>query len=229
MENQTGYDLNAAVENWRRELAAQPSLTADERREVETHLRDAISAFQQRGLNDEDSFWLARRRVGQPQQLGEEFAKNDPVKMWRERLFWMVLALFLMVTVGRVPFLASTFFLDENQGVVGVLFYLFYLIPAAVVILLGAGKMTRQFSKLTELINGRFRLASVAIILILASSFFDYLAVPHMNSIVAKSGAHELPQSSFSFGLGDVLVLLIPAVLLIWLFPKGNREQLWRA
>src|ERR1019366_7439022 len=92
MENQTRYDLNAATENWRQELASQPNLASDDRRELETHLRDAIAGFQQRGLNGEESFWLPRRRMGQPQQLGEEFVKADPAKVWRERVFWMVLA-----------------------------------------------------------------------------------------------------------------------------------------
>jgi hypothetical protein len=93
MENQTRFDLNAAVENWRNELAAQPNLASDDRRELETHLRDAIAGFQQRGLNDEESFWLARRRVGQPQQLVEEFVKANPNAIWRERVFWMANAL----------------------------------------------------------------------------------------------------------------------------------------
>ncbi len=93
MENQTRFDLNAAIENWRNELAAQPNLASDDRRELETHLRDAIAGFQQRGLNDEESFWLARRRIGQPQQIGEEFVKADPATVWRERAFWMVLTL----------------------------------------------------------------------------------------------------------------------------------------
>ena len=77
MENQTRFDLNAAVENWRNELTAQPNLASDDRRELETHLRDAIAGFQQRGLNDEESFWLARKRVGQPQKLSDEFVKNN--------------------------------------------------------------------------------------------------------------------------------------------------------
>src|SRR5258708_21486201 len=96
MENQTRYDLNAAVENWRNELAVQPNLASDDRRELETHLRDLISEFRRKGLNDEESFWLARRRVGQPPQLGEEFVKADPAKVWRERVFWMVVAMFLI-------------------------------------------------------------------------------------------------------------------------------------
>ncbi len=89
MENQTRYDLNAAIENWRQELAAQANLTAEVRRELETHLRDALAGFQQRGLTDEESFWLARRRVGQPELLGKEFVKADPMAVWRERILWM--------------------------------------------------------------------------------------------------------------------------------------------
>jgi hypothetical protein len=93
METQTHYDLNTAIENWRSGLAAQPNLTAEVRRELETHLRDAITGFQQRGLNDEESFWLACKQVGQPPQLGEEFVKADPAAIWRERVFWMSISL----------------------------------------------------------------------------------------------------------------------------------------
>ena len=92
MEHQTRFDLSAAIENWRTELATQPNLTAEVRRELETHLRDAITGFHQRGLNEEESFWLACRRIGQPQPLGEEFVKANPAAVWRERVFWMAIA-----------------------------------------------------------------------------------------------------------------------------------------
>jgi hypothetical protein len=95
MENQTRFDLNAAVEKWRLELAAQAKLASDDRRELEAHLRDAIADFQQRGLNDEECFWLARRRAGQPQELGEEFVKANPAKFYRERAFWLAFGLLI--------------------------------------------------------------------------------------------------------------------------------------
>ena len=110
MENQTRFSLNAAIENWRSELAAQPNLTPDDRRELETHLRDAIAGFQQHGLNDEESFWLARRRIGQPQPLGQEFMKADSVIIWRERIFWMAVALvasFAFMTYEVWPIIAG--------------------------------------------------------------------------------------------------------------------------
>jgi len=93
METQTRFDLNAAIANWQQELAAQPDLTPEVRRELETHLRDTIAELQQRGLNNEESFWLAHRRTGRPQQLSEEFAKGDPSNAWRDRVFWIVTGL----------------------------------------------------------------------------------------------------------------------------------------
>src|SRR5690349_18129012 len=93
METQTRFDLNAAILNWQDELVAQPGLTLEVRRELETHLRDTIRELQQRGLNNEESFWLARRRTGTPQQLGEEFAKEDSTRAWRDRILWIAVGL----------------------------------------------------------------------------------------------------------------------------------------
>jgi hypothetical protein len=89
----TFFDLTAALENWRAEPAAQPSLSPDDRRELETHLRDTFAELKARGLSEEEAFWLARRRVGQTHQLAAEFVKDDPTQAWRERLFWITIAL----------------------------------------------------------------------------------------------------------------------------------------
>ena len=96
METQTRFDLDAAIAKWQQELAAQADLAPIVRRELETHLRDTVRELQGRGLGNEESFWLARRRVGQPGQLGEEFAKSDPANLWRERTFCIATALLVV-------------------------------------------------------------------------------------------------------------------------------------
>jgi hypothetical protein len=96
MEPQTRFNLNDAIRNWQQALAAQPGLAPECCLELESHLRDSIAKLQQRGLNEEESFWLARRRVGSPQKLSEEFDKANPARAWRERLFWMALALLII-------------------------------------------------------------------------------------------------------------------------------------
>jgi hypothetical protein len=109
MENQTRYDLNAAVENWRNELAAQPNLASDDRRELETHLRDAIAGFQQRGLNDEESLWLAREKIGQLRLIGKEFKKvgaiywNRPMALTALGIFVVSLFLPAYAAIGMWP------------------------------------------------------------------------------------------------------------------------------
>jgi hypothetical protein len=129
METQTRFDLNATMEYWRQELASHPELAPEVRRELETHLRDTVAELQRRGLNDEESFWLARRRVGQPKQLGEEFVKADPAKVWRERVFWMAISL-----VGSYVFMTwkdlFASWLNQSSWV-----ECFYLIPVLVLIL----------------------------------------------------------------------------------------------
>jgi hypothetical protein len=76
MENQTRYDLNAAVENWRNELAAQPNLASDDRRELETHLRDAIERRMKSGMDAQRAFEAAVQRIGKSRALNSEFKKN---------------------------------------------------------------------------------------------------------------------------------------------------------
>jgi hypothetical protein len=230
MENETRFDLNAAIENWRQELSAQPDIASEDRRELETHLCDAIAGFQQRGLNDDESFWLARRRVGQSQQLGEEFVKVDPAKVWRERVFWMLLAIFLSGTVGGLA--SSILFalvpVNSNSTVTvamqAALFFLASLIPMAIAVSLAKGKLVALFSKLTLLVDNRRRLATTAIICIVLSSLIKIAAYA---SFYSRMNVHHA--NPFLQGLTSAICPLIIALLLVWLMPPQNRKTPRRA
>ena len=225
MEPQTRYDLNAAVENWRVELAAQPDLTAEVRRELETHLRDAIVGFQQRGLNDEESFWLACRRVGQPPQLGEEFAKADPAAVWRDRVFWMVVALFLSATWGRGMVSLTYLFTPTVYGTPGLIHHLITMtIPLAAAVLLGYGKMVRPFSKLTRLLKNRRRLLRAAIVTIAISAMCDAVGQQHLASVI-HGPTFSAWQSLILFSMYPLIV----AIALVWLMPTQNQKTPKRA
>ncbi len=109
MEPQTRFDLNIALQHWREELAAQASLTAEDRRELEAHLNDTVAELRGRGLSDQEAFWLACRRVGQPEQLAQEFAKDNPASVWRQRVFWLAAGLLGM----RLWMGPPAYFLEE--------------------------------------------------------------------------------------------------------------------
>jgi hypothetical protein len=245
MENQTRFDLNAAVENWRNELAAQPNLASDDRRELETHLRDAIAGFQQRGLNDEESFWLARKRVGQPQQIGEEFVKADPAKVWRERAFWGMLVLFLssiLISVIRVmafnlqivrtPLESDS--LQMTQEIArDVVISSPILIPLVIAMLVRSEKIVHRLSKLTRLIENRLRLTiGVFGIIAIAAAFVVVAAIMHNAKI--KSMGLDLPRLHLTVSIRQVLLStcfypLMIALVLVLLLPPQNRKTPKRA
>jgi hypothetical protein len=250
MENQTRFDLNAAMESWRNELAGQPNLASDDRRELETHLRDAIAGFQQRGLNDEESFWLARRRVGQPQQLGEEFVKADPAKIWRERAFWMVLAsLVLTLCATSVDFVCDFFqglLFKDSLSIGGLGFFtdcfrlFFYWLPiSACVLLLAKGRFAFNSPRLLDFFHSRFRLGMTAILWILVNvGVYAGQSWPRFQALKHSYAKHPSVDfmSGFTFWIDFWNSLLPMAVwplllvaLMVWLMPTQNRKTPKRA
>ncbi len=220
MENQTRFDLNAAVENWRNELAAQPNLASDDRRELETHLRDTIAGFQHRGLNDEESFWLARLRVGQTQQIGEEFAKTNPTAIWRERLFWMLNALLFLNLWGRFTATILMRHTDFNIPITNFLNGLAYIVPVfCCVIFISNNRLQNGVKSLGYIFQSRTRFLLFGLLFILA---VDFETAPFVSRFT-------MPQMFFVRLLYDLPANFSLIALIAWLLPPQNRKTPKRA
>ena len=87
MGTQNSFNLNQALARWRLELAQQ-GVRAAEANELESHLHDSMKDLQNRGLSEEEGFWIARHRLGTAPELADQFAKADPGRMWKDRIFW---------------------------------------------------------------------------------------------------------------------------------------------
>jgi hypothetical protein len=233
MENQTRFDLNAAVENWRSELTAQPPLTSENRRELETHLRDALTELKARGLSDEESFWLARRRVGQPQKLAEEFAKADPTKVWRERVFWMWLALFLSCTLED-SFKSLTWLVMPKTPLHDSAFWLRSIIQTAILLIpilagvflvmsLAKGKFVSQFSRLMLLLAQR-RLLAIAVFACIILSFAVRLVDLEVYYLSIVKSLPNMPMPILQM-ISPFLYMVIVGFILIWLAPEEKQTK----
>jgi hypothetical protein len=108
VENHPCFNLTVARENWRQELLAQRSLSAEARRELSAHLQDTFEELRGRGLNEEESFWLARKRTGELQLLNLEF----------KRAMKTTLHHWTMAFAAWIVFIVSFFLpaLDEMPG-----------------------------------------------------------------------------------------------------------------
>lgn len=238
MENKTRFDLNAAIENWRNELAAQPNLAPDDRRELETHLRDAIAGFQKRGLNDEESFWLARRRVGHVQQLGEEFVKADPAKVWRGRVFWVAIALLMLQIWDSINFYFVA--LMPNVLAVGDNVYsrllsstIFCGPIVLIAIFLVLGRMNKESVVWNYLFSSRLLFVVWAAVLILAANILHEYSQKLYFYHTLPIEFRKTPNLGLKFfGLSFLFGFTRPCLLIAltaWLMPTQNRKTPKRA
>jgi hypothetical protein len=114
MENQDRFDLEQALRALREDCASRPGISFDNARELESDLRERVADLLKQGLNEKEAFSKALRQVGSPAELAREFARENPLAVWRERLFWIVAAGFAvsvwsLLTDGPLLWLVNTF------------------------------------------------------------------------------------------------------------------------
>jgi len=69
------FDLETAIRQWKKALAANPALEDGQRAELETCLRDEIADLVRRGLSPEEAFRQVSTEMGKADKIGTEFFK----------------------------------------------------------------------------------------------------------------------------------------------------------
>jgi hypothetical protein len=103
------FDLDEAVRDWRQRLNDQPDIQEGDLEELEDHLREGVTELQAGGLNDEEAFLIAARRLGDPQVLAGEFAVADPGLRRRVRLRWMAIGALAVIALIFVADIVADF------------------------------------------------------------------------------------------------------------------------
>jgi hypothetical protein len=244
METQTRFNLAAAVENWRRELAAQPGIMPDDCRELEVHLLDSIAQLRKVGLGEEEAFWLARRRIGLPKEICEEFGKENPAKVWRDRLLWIAVALLglqlwesacfsltsplviIAATMKSVPTWLDA--VREARNLIGN--ELIYVVTAIwFAIQVHRGRMGRLLSVWEFLSQSRLRFLSVSVPLVLTLFALENLSLlPFGEFAVSRNDELLLLHTFRDFGYQFLLSAISPLAMvgfIAWLIPGRQKEE----
>ena len=96
----TMFELDTAIRTWRNELARQQTLTKDDLDELEDHFRATFDDLVETGIDPQQAMALARRALGEPDDLATEFRKNDDP--WWRRLIrggWAMFAVSFVLPV----------------------------------------------------------------------------------------------------------------------------------
>lgn len=102
------FDLNRSISAWRRRMQEASMSRVEILDELETHLRDSVSALQSKGLNSEEAFLIASRRIGDHEPLAAELTKVHPGEWITSRLAWMLFGMLGMSCLGDVWSAGST-------------------------------------------------------------------------------------------------------------------------
>jgi uncharacterized membrane protein len=107
-------DVEKWIEQWRAGLADSETLSGADIRELESHLREETEHLKSLGLSDDESFFVARRRLGPPAAIESEFAKLRPHRWLIQRLCWAILGVLLYI--AAMDFAGTAFYLSFNFG-----------------------------------------------------------------------------------------------------------------
>lgn len=99
MDNKQNINIHQHVSSWAEQLRADPSFTDSDAEELKSHLLDLINELKEAGLDDEEAFWVASKRMGSCFEWEAVYREvNSPVIQMRRSLIILagVLAYFLL-------------------------------------------------------------------------------------------------------------------------------------
>ena len=99
MESNIEFNLSKKIDNWVTNLRAEPSVTESDSEELRSHLLDLIDELKKVGLDEQEAFLIASRRIGSAVDWEEEYKEaNNPIVQMRKSLIILagVLVYFLV-------------------------------------------------------------------------------------------------------------------------------------
>ncbi len=76
--------LEEQIAQWRRYLSRRQMIDGPDLEELEGHLRDQIAALTEAGLEGEEAFLIAVKRLGSLDALSREFAREHSERLWKQ-------------------------------------------------------------------------------------------------------------------------------------------------
>ena len=121
--------LEAEIDRWRGYVQRRQAISASDVDELEDHLREHVRDLQSTGLDDEEAFLVAIKRLGNLDAVSREFVREHSDRLWKQLALvpddapdaatprWRELAVVLALAVGAgVAVKAGLEWLDESEG-----------------------------------------------------------------------------------------------------------------
>ena len=81
---ETNKDLDRRIREWRDYFKRHGKIQSSEVDELEDHLRSQVSELVDVGLDDEEAFLVAVKRLGDIDSISREFAREYSERLWKQ-------------------------------------------------------------------------------------------------------------------------------------------------
>ena len=142
MENSNQFKLEAAVAGYLQQLQERGNCTTDDILELKNHLIDNVNELKKKDLDDDEAFFIAKKRLGKESVLGNEYKKVNGNKFYNRELFILVLSisayLFAYYFYNLITETIKYYAIFENKNLTtwGAINYLFTILFTAVILYL---------------------------------------------------------------------------------------------
>ncbi len=229
------FDLNEAIARWRTNLAAGGACGKSDLDELEAHLREEIENLTALKLSEEESFLVAKHRLGQPASLAREFAKINRLAVWSHRLLWVALGLFMHFLVSH--FVATAFWrwlalINRASGMVhtrslvmgcvlhlGLLGTVYFALYRAARVELSGLSFVRPAGKFRRILSFFSRLFLLVFTIYIFRAFGAALTLPAFDPWLSESWLAWLALLGLPSWIHVLLVPAVWAVLVVMMRP----------
>jgi hypothetical protein len=219
------FDVEQQLEDWRTRFTRTEAMRGTDIEELEQHVRDSIATLMSNGLNAEEAFLIATRRVGSPAALDREFGKVNGDYVWGHRALWMIAgALTYLVcgtAIGAIASISQVMVAQAGGG--GTLMgYTALAVTVVAWSLLLAALWQRRHDGSPALLPGRMSAPVIGIALLAAAGLKQAVQVAWAWITPVSEIAEALPISMWANVLS---VLVLPLVLLLLMVAIQRRMR----
>lgn len=232
MENRDQFNIESNIENWKSLLTKSKNMTRSNILELENHLLDLMDDLQSKGLNKEESFIIATKRIGKIDDICSEYEKvntsllfiNSTIPYFKGALFYIA-----FIVLSKL-FLVTALLLSHYLNIDNSTFNIFSVVLLAFSSILFFSvlffKIKRRKSFLNRL-NNVYALATLIVI----SSIITYrigaqIVLPGID--ISKIGNTSLEYYTMDFNffiykIGCGFLLIATTLILFWKNKRNNK------
>lgn len=224
MENRAKFNIKRNIEIWKSELSKKSNMTSDNIEELESHLLDLINGLESKGLNIEESFIIAKKRIGRTDEICAEFDKinnfsfiNATIPYLKGALICITFIILSKLFVVLALLLSQ--FLNIDNGTFNILSVILLVVFSISFFSIIYFNLKKQKSFLSKLSNVYILIALIVVSYIVSFKLRAQVVLPGIDIRKLGNPIAEFSTLEFNFGIYKILcaiVLLTTSLILFW-------------